>query len=223
MNENILVMVGSPQKKRGNSEAIADSLINKLNEKKLNVSKLCLQKEIGSKDNALIKTIDKADIIILSLPIYENSVPGLVVEIFEQLYRDKDELSKKSRSVFVITNSGFSEVEGNKSAKQTCKLFARDMNFKWMGGIGVAPGTLIDGKKLEETGKTYKRLNESLDTIVNAIENDIDIPKSAFKIMEKPFISPFIYRIAGRVLQRSTIKKLGKGKFFSTPLQMENR
>lgn len=50
----------------------------------------------------------------------------------------------KPHKFFAITNSGIPEIKANQSAINTCKLFSRDMNFIWMGGIAVAPGTLID-------------------------------------------------------------------------------
>ncbi len=119
-----------------------------------------LWNEIGSRQSLIeqIKQIINTDIIIFSLPIYENSVPGLILEFFELLYQYKDKLSDKPRKMLVISNSGFSEPEANRCAIDCCRLFAREMGFSWMGGFGVPPGTLINGRKLEEEGGTYKKL-----------------------------------------------------------------
>lgn len=217
MNKNILVIAGSPRSK-GSSEAILDSLIDKLNEKKHSSYKLCLNKEMRKSEDNLIKAVDDADALIISLPIYENSVPSLVLQFLELIYSSRDKLSTKDRKLFVITNSGFAQVEASKAAINTCKLFSRDTNFKWMGGIAVAPGTLIDGKKLEETGKTYKTLLDVLDIIAEAISSDTEIPKEAFEMMKKTFFNPTIYKIASKLIEIPVMKKIGKSKFFNKPL-----
>lgn len=119
--------------------------------------------------------------------------------------------------MFVITNSGFPEIEASKSAITTCRLFARDVNFKWLGGITVAPGTLIDGGKL---GKTYKKLISALNLIAEDICNDKKISKEVFELTSKPFISPIIYRLGGRIIQNKAIKNIGKDTFFAKPLEI---
>lgn len=215
MSKNILVIIGSPKNQNSNSNVIANNLENKLTtNKNLNFSKLYLAKALGDKDT-LIKNIDDSDVVILVFPIYENSAPSTVLKFFETTYENKEKLMTKNRKMFVITNSGFPEIEANKSSVTTCSLFARDMNFTWLGGITVAPGTLIDGQEL---GKTYKKLNSALNLIAEDICNDKEISNESFKLTSKPFISPLIYRFGGRIFQNKTIKKIGKNTFFSKPL-----
>lgn len=219
MNKNILIINGSPKGKGGNSESIANYLFEKLNEKKLTCSKSNLS-NIINKEDTFIEDIDSSYIVILVLPVYENSVPGLVIKFFEQIYKNKFRLVEKQRKLLVITNSGFPEVEANRSAINTCRLFCRDMGFIWMGGIAAAPGTLIDGKKLHEAGKTYNRLIQFIDLVSETILKGEEIPLKHFEIMNKPFINPFIYRIGGKMMQKSVIKKLGKDKFLAKPLEI---
>ncbi len=217
MNHNILVVVGSPKNKIGNSESIADCLIDKLRKKSQACSKTYLRKEIRKKDN-LIEQINNTDIIVLSLPIYENSVPGLVLEFFEFLYENKEKLSDKNRKFLVISNSGFSEPEANLSAINCCRIFAEKVGFIWMGGFGVSPGTLIDGKKLEDAGGTYKKLVKLLSIISEKIDKAEELSEGTFNLVSKPLISPLIYRFAGKMIQNGAAKKLGKEKYYSTPL-----
>ncbi|HEX2954447.1 MAG TPA: hypothetical protein VHR47_10765, partial [Bacillota bacterium] len=132
--------------------------------------------------------------------------------------QNKDKLSDKPRKMLVIGNSGFAEPEANRCAIDCCRLFASAIGFTWMGGFGVSPGTLIDGKKLEETGGTYKRLMNLLTIISEAIDHNEEIPETAFRLMSKPFLPPFLYRIAGRMIQNGVVKKVGKEKFYAKPL-----
>ena len=216
---NILVIIGSPAVKKGNSESIADNLIDNLKEKGLlSLSKIHLHKEI-SNEAGLVQRIDQADKIILSLPVYENSVPGLVLEFFEIIYKYRASLSAKKRSVLIITNSGFPEVEANQAALNTCKLFVRAIGFAWMGGFAVAPGTLIKGKRLEEAGKWYKKIISLLKLIADKLYNNEEIPEQEFSPLAKPIISPCIYRLGGNIIQIIVIVKMGSGKYFARPLE----
>lgn len=212
MKKNVLIVVGSPKLKKCNSESIGDYIEYKLNEKEVSCSKLYLRKE------ECIEQVDGADTIVLILPIYENSVPGLVVKFFEGLYEKKEKFKSKEKKLLVITNSGFPEIEANKTAIKTCELFAKEMGLEWMGGISVTPGTLIDGKELEKTAKTYRRFIASLNIIVSRIVNDESIPEEVYKLMSKSFMVPFVYRFAGRIIQKPVIKKIGKDKFYARPL-----
>lgn len=216
MDKNILIIIGSPRCEHSNSDVISNSLKCKLINKNLNCSKIYLGKMINEK-NTIIDEVNKSNVIILISPIYENSVPSIVLEFFEIIFENKDRLINKNMKMFVITNSGFPEIEAGKSAITTCSLFARDINFKWLGGINVAPGTLIDGGEL---GKTYKKLILALDIIVENICADKEISEEVFKLVSKPFISPLIYRFAGRILQNKTIKNIGKDTFFAKPLEI---
>lgn len=217
MSQNILIIIGSPKNQNSNSNVIANNLESKLTtNKNLNCSKIYLAKALNN-ENALLENIQVSDVVILVFPIYENSTPSIVLKFFETIYENKEKLMEKNRKMFVITNSGFPEIIANKNSVITCSLFAKDMNFTWLGGITVAPGTLINGQEL---GKTYKRLNSALSFIAQDISNDKEISNEAFKLTSKPFMSPFIYRFAGRILQNGTIKKIGKNAFFSKPLEI---
>lgn len=213
---NILVMICSASK-NGNTAAIADKLIENLENKQLEVNKVFLYEQIN-KERELIESLEKADKIILSLPIYENSVPASVLRLFEMALANRENLSCKSKEMLVITNSGFPEVEANSCAINTCKLFAEKMELKWMGGFAVAPGELIGGKKLDEAGGSMKKVIQILDIISEKIYRNENIPEEIFNPMSKPLMSPFLYRLFGGFILKKEIKKVGKEKYYSKPL-----
>ena len=217
MEPNVLVIVGSPKGKKGNSDSIADSMIDSLNNYCISSTKIILRKEIDE-PNTIMELLNRCDIVILSFPIYENSIPGLVLELFEIINSNKEKLDKKQRKMLVISNSGFPEPIANASAISHCKLFASKIGFLWMGGLPISPGTLIGGKRLEEVGNTYKKVLQLLNIIAKKISMDENITESEWSLISKPIISPFIYRIVGRIIQIGVIKKVGKEKYFAKPL-----
>jgi len=214
---NILVIIGSPKAKMSNSEAIGNYLIEKLDKEGVNTEKFFLYNELMS-DSELIRYINNADKIVFSLPVYENTVPGLVLRCFEVIRNNKEILVQRNREMMAIVNSGLPEVKACSGAIETCMFFAKEMEFHWICGIPVAPGTLIDGKNLNETRNTYKRLIIMLDIIAKNICFNKDIIVKECKLVSKPFINPLIYRLVGRLLQESVIKKLGKERYYAKPM-----
>lgn len=217
VKQNISVIVGSPKGGIGNSESIADFMIEKLVDANQQCSKIILRKEFDNKE-ALIEHIINSDTIIITFPIYENSVPGMVLNFFEFLYENKSRLSDKLRRVLFISNSGYSEPMANQCAINCCRIFAEEIGFSYMGGFGVSPGTLIDGKKLEATGGTYKKLMGQLTIIAEHICNNEVIPEKVFGMVSKPLMSPFVYRFFGKMIQNGDAKKMGKEKYYAQPL-----
>ncbi len=217
MNNNVLIVNGSPRGKKGNSESLSDYLQKKLNERSCQVNSVLLRKEMSSPDE-LLSRIKNTDVLVLSFPVYENSVPGLVLEFFEWLTENRELLATGNRKLLVISNSGFPEPEAHESAIAHCKAFTCEAGFAWLGGIPVAPGTLIDGKKLEETGGTYRSIRSILDLTAEMICRGEAVPEERIKSVSRPLFSPIIYRLAGRFLQNGAIKKMGRQKYFARPL-----
>lgn len=140
------------------------------------------------------------------------------MEFFELIYQSRELLSDRARRILFISNSGFPEPKVNWYAIECCQLFTKEMGFQYMGGFGVSPGTLIDGKELAKAGGTYKRLIKLLNIIAEQIAANDIIPTDAYKLVSKPFMSPKPYRFFGNMIQKNTIKQLGKDKFYAKPL-----
>ncbi len=217
MEKNILVINGSPRAQKGNSGALANYMASRLADRRCPVVSVSLRAVMPSPRD-LLEQVKQADVLILSVPVYENSIPGLVVAFFELLLDHRDEFSGKPRKLMVISNSGFPEPKLQDDLLKHCRLFARDMGFNWIGGVPVSPGTLIDGKKLEETGGTYKKIMAVLDGAAEKISRGEDVNAYVESQPARPLIAPFMYRLVGRLMQNGTIKKLGKERYYARPL-----
>lgn len=218
MKNSTLVMSCSPRGENGTSNSIAEYLTGQLESKGVPVEKVILRREISNEEH-IIYLIKNADTIVLTIPIYQNSIPGMVMQFFELLYKFKNEFSQHKIKLLVLTNSGFAHVENNKCAIETCRLFAEKIGFYWLGGAAVAPGTLMSGSSLQESKGTYKKLIKFLDCAAESVSTNKDIDKETFNLLSKSFINSYIYTIAGYLLQRGVIKKTGKEKYFAKPFE----
>ncbi len=220
MNRNALIISCSPRAKKGSSNAMAEYLFDQFKLNGTSTDKIILCQEIRD-ESRIVEYIDKADVIVLTLPVYENSIPGLVVQLFELVDQFRNKLANIKKQLFVISNSGFAEVSANQSAIEVCRLFAAEMGFDWLGGIAVAPGTLFTEDNLYKSKRIYKKLIKSLDMIAESISNNRKIPEEAFALVSKPFLNLYIYLIAGYILQKKMIvRKIGKASYFARPLLM---
>lgn len=216
MNKNVLLIVGSPKGKKGNSEALLDYLQKNIADT-FTTTKVVLRKEMNAPEK-LIKLFNTADFIIVSYPIYQNSFPGLVQQFFELIMSNKASLDKKTRRMVAISNSGLTELEANTCSIEQCKLFAQQTELIWGCGIMVAPGALIDGKDLSQTGKMYAKTRYMLEDIARRINTNDFNNFTGYPSHMKSLFNPVFYRVAGRLLQSKVIKKLGKSVYYQRPL-----
>ena len=217
MKPNIVIISCSPKAGNSMSDTIAGYLKEKFESNEIAVQKIILRKEAAN-INAIIESIDRSDTLILTLPIYENSVPGLAVQLFESVWQNRNCLINKKTRVFVITNSGFADISANHSAIETCRLFTEAMGFEWLGGTSVVPGTLLSEYSIQALKHTYKKLTWSLDMIANSISDNRTVPAEAFKLLSRPFINRYVYLVGGYILQKKVMKKLGKSTYYAKPL-----
>jgi hypothetical protein len=206
MSRRILVLSCSPKGSHGNSAAIARGLYSRLVERNVDCEIAYLAKESHALD-ALTGRIDCADDVILSLPVYENAVPGLVMCFFEYFHSQMGLMAIKQRRLFAIANSGFPEPEAGAGALECCRLFAKAVGFVWLGGVNAAPGTMADGKELEEAGRTYAKLIHALDILSQSYAEGKNISEDVFSLLAKPLFSPALYRVFGRMMQKRKLKK----------------
>lgn len=214
--KNILLILGSPKNNKGNSKSLLDYLKSRIDTQH-DVTMISLRKEINHPE-VIMELVNQADIIVISYPIYQNSFPGLVLQLFDMLIENKNQLEHKERKLIAISNSGFPEKEANTTSIEHCRQFAKQIGFTWEYGIIVAPGTIIDGNDLTKAGKMYSKTREILDYTAQQINTDdfVRVDKSILSI--KPIIHASIYRVMGRVMENKVIKQLGKEKYYQTPL-----
>lgn len=214
MDNEVSIIIDNPEIKNNNSKSIVDYISKKLLEKKQNCCNCFLNDEPAAIDN-LMERINRSDLIIIVLSVYQNSVPSSILKCLEEILNNKRKLQMKERKLFVIANSSFLDVSANKCALICCRLFARDMGFNWLGGISVSASTLLYGKKVDASNVTYKRLIQSLNIITECISKGEEIPEKAFMLAKKSFMLPCIYKFDRIFTVNPVIKKVSKYKYYA--------
>ena len=218
-----LLLIGSPKDENSTSASIGNYLISKLKE-------FGMTSEIGfvhrlvnreEKRQDLFRMIDSADLIILSFPLYVDSLPAPVIKAMELINEEKDKLkSKKSKNFIAIANSGFPEASQSTVALQICRVFSKDCGFVWKGGLALGGGAAIHGTPLQERGGMVRNVIKGLNISANALRDNKDIPQEAIDLFSKKFIPSSLYKMFGNFgwklqARRYGVKKNLKDKPYS--------
>jgi len=214
-NEKALLLIGSPKGEKSNSASLGNYLISKLEE-------LGIASEIGfihrlvnreDKIQSLFKMIDSADLIILSFPLYVDSLPAPVIKAMELIKEEQDKLKrKKFKNFMAICNSGFPEASQSTVVLKICRFFAKDCGFIWKGGVAVGGGGIINGIPLQERGGVVRNIIKGLDIAAQALKGGKDLPQEAIDLISKEMFPSSLYRMFGNFGWKSQARRHGVKK-----------
>ena len=92
-------------------------------------------------DELKSKLVD-ADVLVLGMPLYVDSIPAQVIDLMERLYEEKSEKLKKLR-VYVVTNLGFYEASQTEIELAIVKNWCVKMGMTYGGGLAVGAGEMM--------------------------------------------------------------------------------
>ncbi len=186
-----LLLVGSPRGSKSTSESLGIYLLNKLQEKGIETEKVRLYSsmKLDEEHKHLFSSIDRSDILILTFPLYVDSLPSLVTKVLEMISEHRESIENPKKHQFVaISNNGFPEAHQNDTALAICHRFAKQTGMEWAGCLGVGGGEgigfvakLFGGKPLEKLGFISRKERKSLDLITEFLATS---EKNSQEVME---------------------------------------
>ena len=185
--QNALLLVGSPRESKSTSDVVGGYLLKKLEERGWQTKKGYVSQLIRSDESRsiLLDVLDKTDLIILSSPLYIDSLPSTTIRALQVIKQHRRSCNNKPQRLVAIINSGFPEAEQNYTALQICRRFAIESGFEWLGGLPLGGGSGVDGKAIEKLGVLYRKLIKSLDISADAIcKGEQQIPEKAIQLMK---------------------------------------
>lgn len=200
---NAVLLIGSPKRFSSSSASLGQYFLEGLNKNNIETTKLHIHSVLKNKEKKrkMLLEIEKADLLILSFPLYVDTLPAKVIELLSILAsNEKFVNSAENKFIIAISNSGFPESSQNEIALKVVKNFAEKTGIKWLGGIAVGMGASIAGRPLKELGSMFKDLTLGLDlAAADAAEAEI-ISKEALEKLNKPLISQkWLYLLFGNI------------------------
>ncbi|HWI63796.1 MAG TPA: NAD(P)H-dependent oxidoreductase [Symbiobacteriaceae bacterium] len=124
-----------------------------------------------------------ADVIGLCMPLYYDTVPGIVVWLFEQIWQGMPGVLK-GKTIFAVSQSAYPFTRLNEPALEVCRCFAEAVGARWAGGLGYGGGVLINGAHLDEYGQKGQKLIEAFDLALTDVLAGRIIAKEPQALME---------------------------------------
>jgi hypothetical protein len=197
---------------RSTSAVLGAYLMDRLGELGFACEALHLYRCVRSEDGrrGMLAAVREASLVVLSSPLFWDSLPAAVTRALELIAEDRrtNPMTRTQRLVAVV-NSGFPEASQSETALGICCQFAREAGFEWAGGLALGGGGVIAGRRLEKIGRRVRSVVQALDLTAAALADGQRVPPPAVRLMARPLIPPFIYRIIGNVGWRRRARRFG--------------
>jgi hypothetical protein len=162
-------------------------------------------------DEALAR-LAEADVAVLVAPSYLDELPAVTQRLLEDAWERRAELAGHAPLFYGIAHSGFPEPVQRRAELRTMQLFAGQMGWRWMGGIGFGGTSPIDGRPLEKAGMFSRQLRRVLPLAASDIAAGRELSPETVRLSEKsPFPIPrgmIIGLINSRTRKAARVKRL---------------
>jgi hypothetical protein len=173
---------------------------------------------------ALLDSLEAADLVTLAFPLYVDTLPAPVTEALERIAAQRQGRETRPQLFTAIANCGFPEAYQTATALAVCRTFAQQAGFEWAGSLALGGGEAINGTPLAEAGGMAIRLRKSLELAAEALGQGQSIPQAARDMMAKPVIPHWAYRLTGKLRWNSWAKKYNAKKLLKRqPYLMQAR
>ena len=193
---NFLLLSGSPRGKMSTSYSILEYLKTQLEGHgkscEIIIAHKILRKETDF-DN-FCNLLDNADYLVLTAPLYVDSLPSHVIEILTRLSeRRRNKSSGVNPKFLALVNNGFPEERQNHIALQMCDQFAQEANLDWYGGIPFGGGAIIDGVSLDSVGGRGRHARAAMVLLADALSKNEELPGECISRINKRIIPTRMY------------------------------
>jgi hypothetical protein len=177
---HVALLVGSPKGPSSTSNSLGTYLVEKLEKLGATSEKIYICHALCSEEDkaSLLRLVDVSNLIILAFPLYVDSLHSRVIETLELIAEhEKGKLDLNNKNFMAIANSGFPEAKHSDIALNVCRIFAKQVGFKWAGGLATGAGGMIAGRSLSELGGAARNQKKALDIASEYLAKGEPIPQ----------------------------------------------
>jgi hypothetical protein len=212
--QTALLLVGSPKPGASSSASLGTYLLEQLEQLGLRTDTVNLTKALRSDEatEALHAAVAAADLVVLSFPLYIDSLPAPVTRALELIAARRAGLPAApgdKPALVAICQCGFPEAEHNEVALEICRNFAPTAGFEWAGGLGMGGGGMAGRRPLREIRGMLRSAVRALDLTAAELAAGRPVPGEAVRLMAKPAIPGFAYRFVANRQWRGELRKQG--------------
>ena len=221
MIANALILLGSPKRMTGASANLGNYIGGRLKADGLAVETMAAYGIAESTEDLehLMESLDRADLLLVSFPLYWDTLPSGLTEAFLKIIEMKERLGNKKRSLAAVCNCGFPESSNCHGALRSVELFGQRMGMEFLGGMAIGQGGVLGDGRLEDSSLFKKNLAR-LGIAAGHLSKGERVPEAVIEELGRPFIPRFLYTLIGNMNWNSMAKKNGvRGKMRARPYE----
>lgn len=144
------------------------------------------------------------DVLVLAFPLYVDGVPSHLLNVMEQLERER--ILSGETAVYAVVNCGFYEGEQCELALEMAKHWCDRCGAVWSGGLGFGGGGGLDMMDMAPMGYGPKKnLGDELKALADAVVKGDSI---GFRFSHINFPA-FMYKLGAQSMWRTRAKHNG--------------
>jgi hypothetical protein len=204
------LLVGSWRGPNSVSNSLGTFLLERLQHNGLTTEKIFISQSLGSDEKraTMLRVVDESDLIILAFPLYGDSPSSRVIQTLEVIAENQKNRPNGKKSFVAIANCGFPEAKHNNTALAGCKIFAKQVGFKWAGSLAVGGMEgFLKGHAPGELGFTVRNQKKAIEIAADALSRGEPIPEKAVVLMSKLAIPGWLFLWFSKRLWRNLAKK----------------
>jgi len=127
----LTIFNGSPRRRKSNSKLLIAKFLegySKIEKKQVQVLYIASKKERAKR----IEAFKNSEIVIIFMPLYTDSMPGIVKEFFEDIINIED---KKTKKIGYVVQSGYLEAINSVYLAKYLKKFTSRLKIEYLGTV----------------------------------------------------------------------------------------
>jgi hypothetical protein len=195
-NRKALLIIGSPKFANSASENLGNLLLSGLVSQGFKRQVEHVGKVLRNGNTAkLFEAMNSANVVIVSSPLYVDSLPAPLISILEQYMG----IPGTGAGLVGVINSGFPEPSQSRYALETLRFFANRNGFRWLGGFAIGCGGMFGGKKDLLKFKPAQHVVTAFRQAVVHLSGGEAIPDDTLALASKEIMPKDVYTMMGNM------------------------
>lgn len=200
--ERVVLLVGSPKGlKAGSSIRLGRAITDGLEEGGWHCDAFHLHAAVRTEQAMaeLLASIEAANVVVLSTPLYVDSLPAPVIRALHRISSHRAATNGGNVPRFLsIVNCGFVEPWQNAGAQRMLQQFCSQARFESVGFLSLGA-----------SGAMNRKVRRAFKLVTDALQEDILIPDEVFKLTKHRIIPTSIYILSGNMMWKQQAKANG--------------
>jgi NAD(P)H-dependent FMN reductase len=193
---NALLLVGSPKPGRSASRSFGEAVLQRLDARgaTTRVERVTPVLRSAAALASRLEDIAWADLVVLSFPVYVDSLPAPVTRLLEawaDAAPGSTPPASEPKRLAVLTQCGFPEAHQCATAVEVCREFCREVGVRWAGALTFGTGGALEGRAVERS--PLARVAGAFDDAADALMAGREIPDHVRSALAKPIARSWIY------------------------------